>query len=1131
MTNSKDDISQENPGGFYLRLIESIPLGILMFNSEGRITYLNNNFLEFCVYHKIEINPSNTISIFEEDLFRDNDLSKDFQRLREGYSFEKEIEGLKSFSLRKIIILVKAIPLFTDDKFDGGILILHDIKIGKEEEDPTMIVEAQWKEIINSSVDLLLIADADGDIKFSFGKKLKRFLWRISPFEKHNINNLFPRETSSIINDKISLVKESLSSLKFNLILFINERPFDYECEIEPTLNDEKKIKLLFIRFNDISKFIKAQKDLELKILELSKHKNYLANSIVPIFVIDTNGKVIYWNEASHGLFGYSEIQAKDKFFVRLIGITDQNYFNHIKTELTKSKLVESAFKIISTIGNEEIISASFNLVEDDEPFVIVSCQKITEKVQFENKIKADELRFKNIIHNSGILIFNTDLNSKFIYANKAFLNLFDISEAEIFAARLENFLEPEFLQNNSIEKLASKSATGKQIEIPLVTKNRKKIFLSGFLQKTTGEKGEEFYSGYFQNITSIKEFNYELNLLGSLVKSSKEGISVEKENKIILVNDSFANIFGYIRKEDLLGKSFIEMVADEDVKRIAEYLHLIRRKMDAPNRFEFLGKREDGSNTFYSTSVSVFEIEGKNYLVYVTRDISERRRSQHALRESEEKYRSLIENIDDFFFTYAKISNRLKPIFYSAGTGKITGYTQDELIRDQKLYFKIIHPDDLHIVKQKVKDLLKSRIKNSSEIEFRIINKYGNIIWVRNKINLIRDDYGNVKKLYGIVSDISIRKKAEDDLRKSKEDLIKLNETKDRFLSIVSHDLRTPFSSILGFTELILNDDTLSDQDRNKYIKFIQESSNSMLTLVNSLLDWNRLQTGRVQFEPEKTEAYSVIEKSINSLAGSALRKNITIKSTVSKEIQIFVDENLILQVFNNLLSNAIKFTKPNGVISIMVKPSQRLRFLEFSIQDNGVGIKAEDIKKLFSIDSKFIKDGTSGEKGSGMGLTIVNDIIQKHGGSILVESEPDKGSTFKFTLPIASAVILLVDDNKTDRLLYSKILKNITPDYNVEAASNGKEAMEKIIKSPPALVITDHNMPEMNGIQLVQEIQKLEAKSKPPIIILSGDIDRTAIHDYSLLGIDYIFQKPVNLANFKQAVERTIRKGLLGE
>ena len=1131
MTHSKDDIFQENPEGFFLRLIESVPLGILLFNSEGRITYLNNNFLEFCVYHKIEINPSNTVSIFEEDLFPDNHLLENFQRLRDGYSFEKEIEGLKTFSLRKVIILIKAIPLFKENKFDGGILILQDFKVEKEEEDPLKKIEPQWKEILNSSLDFLLITDEQGNIKFSFGKKSKKFMSKISPFEQNNIDNLFSQEITGLIKSKITLIKDNQSLQKFNLILMINNRPHDYECEIEPILDDDKKIKLLFLRFNDIRTSIKAQKALELKIEELSKHKSFLDKSAIPFFVVDMNGKVIYWNKASQDLFGYSETQAKDKFFARLIGITEPNFFNDIKNQLVKSKQTESVFKIISLTGKEETLSASFNLVDELESYIVISCQSISEQIKLEDKLKNAENRFNTVIQQSGNIIFNADLEGKLTYANKAFLDLTDITAEELTQKSLSELIEPEFSSQHSLEKLSSISETRKQIEIPLLLNDKRKIFLSGFLQKNIDSNGKEIYSGYFQDVTSMKEIRSEFNILSSLVKYAKDGISIEKDNKIILINDSFAKIFGYTRKEDLVGKSFVEMVADEDVKRISEYLHLIRRKMDAPDRFEFLGKREDGSNTFYSASVSEFELDGKNYLVYITRDISERKRSQQALRESEEKYRSLIENIDDFFFTYAKIKDKLRPIFYTASVLKITGYSQAELIRDQRLFFKIVHPDDVHLVKQKIKDILKSRIKNSTEIEFRIINKYGNIVWVRNKINLIRNDSGEVKRLYGIVSDISIRKKTEDDLKKSKEDLIKLNETKDRFLSIVSHDLRTPFSSILGFTELILNDETLTEKERNQYVKFIQESSNSMLSLVNSLLDWNRLQSGRIQFEPEKTYAYSIIESSIGSLAGAALRKKIEIKSTVSKEIQIFVDENLILQVFNNLISNAIKFTNTNGTISITVKPSPRLRFLEFSIKDSGVGIKSDDVKKLFSIDSKFTRDGTSGEKGSGMGLTIVGDIIQKHGGSIWAESEPGKGSTFKFTLPIASAVILLVDDNKTDRLLYSKILKNITPDYNVEIASNGKEAMDKIIKSPPALVITDHNMPEMNGIQLVQEIQKLEVKSKPPIIILSGDIDRTAIHDYGLLGIDYIFQKPVNLANFKQAVERTIRKGLLGE
>jgi CheY-like chemotaxis protein len=205
-------------------------------------------------------------------------------------------------------------------------------------------------------------------------------------------------------------------------------------------------------------------------------------------------------------------------------------------------------------------------------------------------------------------------------------------------------------------------------------------------------------------------------------------------------------------------------------------------------------------------------------------------------------------------------------------------------------------------------------------------------------------------------------------------------------------------------------------------------------------------------------------------------------------------------------------------------------MRFIEFSVKDSGVGIKQDDIKKLFQVDTKFTSEGTEGEKGTGLGLSLVKEIIDKHGGEVWVESEFGNGSEFKFTLPIASANILLVDDSKTDRLLYSKILKSITPDYTVEIASDGKEAIEKILLTTPALVITDHLMPNMNGYNLVLEIKKAEIKGKPPIIILSGDLDREIVEEYHELGIEYVFQKPVNLNSFKQAVEKSLKKGIMG-
>ncbi len=180
------------------------------------------------------------------------------------------------------------------------------------------------------------------------------------------------------------------------------------------------------------------------------------------------------------------------------------------------------------------------------------------------------------------------------------------------------------------------------------------------------------------------------------------------------------------------------------------------------------------------------------------------------------------------------------------------------------------------------------------------------------------------------------------------------------------------------------------------------------------------------------------------------------------------------------------------------------------------------------FKVESKFTSEGTSGEKGSGLGLSLVKEIIEKHGGKIWVETEYGKGSDFRFTLPIASADILLVDDSKTDKLLYSKILKNITPEYNVKIASNGKEALEMIHDSPPALIITDHNMPEMNGYDLVQAIKRSDLKIKPHVIILSGDITINEMDDYNRLGVEFVFHKPVDLSLFKHAVEKSLKEGL---
>jgi PAS domain S-box-containing protein len=459
----------------------------------------------------------------------------------------------------------------------------------------------------------------------------------------------------------------------------------------------------------------------------------------------------------------------------------------------------------------------------------------------------------------------------------------------------------------------------------------------------------------------------------------------------------------------------------------------------------------------------------------------------------------------------------------------KISKYSAKELIgQDHRILNSGYHP------KEYIRDLWVT-IANGKVWRGEIRNraKDGSIYWVDATIVPFLDENKKPYQYLAIRTDITEKKLAQEAAKESEEkyrkSLIKLNETKDKFISILSHDLRTPFSSIMGFTDLLLNDDELSEEEKKQYVGFIQESSKSMLDLVNSLLDWARIQTGRIKFEPEILNAEKIILNCINSLSGAALQKNLEIKSEVEQNISIYADKSFLTQVFNNLISNSIKFTNPGGKIVISACPSAKKGFYEFSVRDNGVGIKPENQKDLFRIETKYSSEGTAGEKGTGLGLSLVKEILEKHGGNIWVESEYGKGSNFKFILPVASVNILLVDDSKSDRLLYSRILQKISSDYNVEIASNGEEALQMIIASPPALVITDHLMPEMNGYELILKIKKLDIARIPPVIILSNDIESSTIDDYTKIGVEYVFNKPVNISVFKTAVEKSLKKALI--
>lgn len=242
----------------------------------------------------------------------------------------------------------------------------------------------------------------------------------------------------------------------------------------------------------------------------------------------------------------------------------------------------------------------------------------------------------------------------------------------------------------------------------------------------------------------------------------------------------------------------------------------------------------------------------------------------------------------------------------------------------------------------------------------------------------------------------INLEKKVEQRTQELKE----LNATKDKFFSIIAHDLKNPFNTLMGFTELLL--DHIEEYTKEKiqeFIDILHQTAKQSYALLENLLEWSRAQTGRLEMNPESVNLYELTNENISLLKNHAAKKSIHLDNKIDPSTEAYCDENMIRTVIRNLVSNAIKYTKENGSITCDSKISDNM--IEFSVADNGIGIKPENVNKLFRIDLNYSTIGTAEESGTGLGLILCKEFINKNNGEIWVESEFGKGSTFKFTLP----------------------------------------------------------------------------------------------------------------------------------
>jgi len=646
-----------------------------------------------------------------------------------------------------------------------------------------------------------------------------------------------------------------------------------------------------------------------------------------------------------------------------------------------------------------------------------------------------------------------------------------------------------------------------------------------------------DFISGQIALSIDIKETEEKLNSqtarLNAIFESSSHLIwSVNLEQELTSFNQ---NYFDAIFKEfDLKPDVSYEK---DGVLKVEKYDDFWNRKYEEafqgnPLHFEIKLKKDNGEevwkdiflNPIYQQDHTIEEVSG------IATDVTEKKLSEIAVLDSEEKFRNIFESFQDLYFR-CDFNGSLKMI--SPSVHEILGYAPEEVLDTTITKYYLFKAANKNLVYRINKS---KRIKN---LEISLIHKNRKILQCICNVRLVYDKSGNPYQIEGIVRDITQLKLANLELIKAKELALKSLKVKEMFLANMSHEIRTPMNGIIGMIDLMA--DTPLNKEQTKYIKTIKKSSETLLHILNDILDLSKIEAGKMELRETPVRITEVMEKLTALFSQNALSKDISLNYHITKQIPdvIICDETRILQVLANLTSNALKFTPDEGSIDIGVKaerPEDDLMMMRIEVHDSGIGVAGEDLDKLFTSFTQVDNSPSKLYSGTGLGLAISKELCTLMHGDIGVYSKPGLGSTFWFTftarIPGATELkqkqfeeslhnesynslsdmspdVLIVDDNRINRDVAAEILRKAG--CQVKVVGSGFSAIEEVKEKDFDIIFMDIQMPEMDGIEATKIIKSLHLKKMPPVIAMTAYSLEGDKNKYLREGLDDYVSKPL--------------------
>jgi PAS domain S-box-containing protein len=578
------------------------------------------------------------------------------------------------------------------------------------------------------------------------------------------------------------------------------------------------------------------------------------------------------------------------------------------------------------------------------------------------------------------------------------------------------------------------------------------------------------------------------------------------------------------------------------------EYINYINKKYEGafngiPQHLETKIQGADGVDYWWDTFLNpIFEPDGSiEEVSIISQNITEKKRSELTMQESEEKFRNIFESFQDIYYRTDIQGNIL---LISPSIYEICGFKPTELIGKNISNFYSNPKKQERLIKQ----LLKTGSVRNYEVDIQ--RKDGSYI---NCISHLRLIYGRDLEpvaVIGVARDITELKKSSEELLKAKELAERSLKVKDVFLANMSHEIRTPMNGVIGMIDLLA--DSQLDVKQQEYVQTIKKSSETLLEILNDILDLSKLEAGKMELRLSPISLQHTIEKLHALFKQQASNKDIELLYEIDPNtpLQLLADETRLLQILSNLTSNSIKFTD-RGHVKVYVKPvlsSGNEHLIKVEVQDTGIGISEENMLKLFATFQQLDNSSTKTYQGTGLGLAISKQLAQLMQGEVGVNSEVGKGSTFWFTFTAKESgvvvqksvtqetkmfkftgykpYILLVDDNHINQKVASEILRHAG--CRVEVVSDGQSAINKVVESPAYdMVLMDVQMPIMDGITATKLIKKLDMKRIPPVIAMTAYSMREDKEKFIGSGMDDYVSKPIRadllLSKVKEWVEKS--------